>query len=246
MLQDSLIESRGPSKTRKPTTVLISTMLHVIIVGVLLLIPVVQPQALPGLMIAAGLAAPVMPQQQEESTVVRAPADAGPPANPYDSEFIVPSAIPAEIPTIIDAPRGQTYVAPPSSLRGSSVLELLKSAAASAAAEAAPPPAPPMPEPAPVRQIQRIGGSVQQANLIHQVTPRYPPLARQARVQGVVVLEAVISKEGFVDEMKVVAGHPLLTQAAVDAVKEWRYRPTLLNGEPVAVITTITVSFNLN
>ena len=70
-----------------------------------------------------------------------------------------------------------------------------------------------------------------------------PALAKQARIQGVVVLEAEISKEGTIDNLKVVTGHPLLIQAAIDAVKQWRYKPTLLNGEPVPVVTTITVNF---
>jgi serine/threonine-protein kinase len=92
-------------------------------------------------------------------------------------------------------------------------------------------------------QHVRIGGNVIAANLISQVMPVYPPLAKQARIQGVVVLEAEISKEGTIDNLKVVTGHPLLIQAAIDAVKQWRYKPTMLNNEPVPVVTTITVNF---
>jgi protein TonB len=109
-------------------------------------------------------------------------------------------------------------------------------------------PVPPPPPPPPlVVKTERIrqGTGVQAANLIHQVNPVYPPLARQARVQGVVVLEAVISKEGSIESLVVVSGHPLLNQAAVDAVKQWKYRPTMLNGDPVEVITTVTVTFTL-
>jgi protein TonB len=91
----------------------------------------------------------------------------------------------------------------------------------------------------------RRGGDVQAANLIHQVNPVYPTIARQTRVQGVVVMEAVISKDGSVDRLRVISGHPFLSQAAIDAVKQWKYRPTMLNGEPVDVITTITVTFTL-
>jgi protein TonB len=75
------------------------------------------------------------------------------------------------------------------------------------------------------------------------VNPIYPPLARQARVQGVVVLEAIITREGTIHSLRVVTGHPILAQAAADAVQQWRYRPTLLNSDPVEVITTITVTF---
>ena len=82
-----------------------------------------------------------------------------------------------------------------------------------------------------------------QASLVSQVKPVYPPLARQARVSGVVILEAVIGKDGSVAEIKVISGHPLLQQAAIDAVSQWKYKPTLLNGEPVEVVTTVTVNF---
>jgi protein TonB len=82
------------------------------------------------------------------------------------------------------------------------------------------------------------------ANRVSFVQPTYPPLARQARIQGVVILDAVIAKDGSVDELKVISGHPLLTGAAIDAVKQWKYKPTTLNGEPVEVQTTITVTFS--
>jgi protein TonB len=94
-------------------------------------------------------------------------------------------------------------------------------------------------------QPVRRGGTVQAANLIHQVKPDYPPIARLTRTQGVVVLEAVISKDGSIDRLRVVSGPPVLIQAALDAVKQWKYRPTMLNSEPVEVITTVTVTFTL-
>jgi protein TonB len=74
----------------------------------------------------------------------------------------------------------------------------------------------------------------------------YPPLAKQARIQGVVVLEAIINKQGSVENLRVINGHPLLIQSALDAVKQWKYKPTLLNGEPVEVVTQVTVNFNLS
>ena len=86
---------------------------------------------------------------------------------------------------------------------------------------------------------------MQSARLVNQARPQYPPLARQARVQGTVKLEAVISKDGTIEELKVVSGHPLLVQAALDAVRQWRYQPTELNGVAVEVITTIDVNFTL-
>jgi protein TonB len=81
--------------------------------------------------------------------------------------------------------------------------------------------------------------------LIHQVKPSYPPLARQARIQGTVVLQAVIGKDGSIQGLKVVSGHPMLAPAALEAVKQWKYKPYYLNGEPVEVDTTINVNFTL-
>jgi TonB family protein len=91
----------------------------------------------------------------------------------------------------------------------------------------------------------RVGGNVQQANLITKVNPVYPPDAKMARIQGVVTLTAVIGREGSVENIEVISGHPLLVPAATDAVKQWVYKPTLLNGNPVEVITQIDVNFTL-
>jgi protein TonB len=104
--------------------------------------------------------------------------------------------------------------------------------------------APPPPKPTQTRIRQ--GGAVTAASLINRVQPVYPPLARQTRISGTVRLHAIISKSGGVQQLEVISGHPLLVQAALDAVKQWRYRPTTLNGEPVEVDTTIDVIFSLN
>jgi protein TonB len=116
---------------------------------------------------------------------------------------------------------------------------------------AAPPPPPPPPPPAaekpkPPAAPIRVGGNVQAANLVRQVRPTYPPLAKQARIQGTVKFNAVIAKDGTIQNLTVQSGHPMLVQAALEAVKQWLYKPTLLNGEPVEVITTIDVNFTLN
>jgi TonB family protein len=94
-------------------------------------------------------------------------------------------------------------------------------------------------------QTIRIGGNVQSANLLMKVNPVYPPLAKQARIQGVVHLTTTIGAEGTVQNIEVMSGHPLLVPAAMEAVKQWVYKPTLLNGAPVAVITQVDVNFTL-
>jgi protein TonB len=92
----------------------------------------------------------------------------------------------------------------------------------------------------------KLGGLVKSATLIRRVEPQYPVLAKTARVQGVVELVGVISTDGHLKEVRLVSGHPLLARAAIDAVSQWLYLPTTLNGEPVEVIAPITVTFRLN
>ncbi len=116
-----------------------------------------------------------------------------------------------------------------------------------AAPSAAPPPPPIKEAPKPTTpQRIRVGGNVQQANLTRKVTPQYPPLAKQARIQGTVKFTAVIGKDGSIQNLQLVSGHPLFVEAARQAVAQWQYKPTLLNGEPVEVVTTIDVNFTLS
>jgi protein TonB len=110
-----------------------------------------------------------------------------------------------------------------------------------------PPPAVPVEAAAPAPQERiKIGGRLQAARLIHRVLPVYPPLARQAHIQGPVQLTAVIGKDGEIRELRVVSGNPLLAPAAMDAVRQWRYAPAYLNEQPVEVVTEITVIFTLH
>jgi protein TonB len=115
---------------------------------------------------------------------------------------------------------------------------------------APPPPPPPAVKPSDVvkPQVQRVavGGKVQDALLVRKVIPRYPELALRARVEGKVTFSALIGANGMIQGLQLVSGHPLLVGAATDAVRQWLYRPTLLNGEPVEVATTIEVTFTLN
>jgi periplasmic protein TonB len=106
----------------------------------------------------------------------------------------------------------------------------------------APPPTPPLAPPAPVR----VGGLVKAPQKTRDVAPRYPLVAQQTKVQGVVILEAVISESGLVQSVRVLLSKPLLDEAAVEAVRQWRFTPTLLNGQPVPVVMTVTVNFRLD
>ena len=102
------------------------------------------------------------------------------------------------------------------------------------------------PLPHPFNGPLRVGGNVQAARAIKKVAPVYPEEARAARISGVVRLHVIIGKDGKIEQLEVISGHPLLQQAALDAVRQWRYQQTLLNGEPVKVDTTIDVIFSLN
>ena len=100
-------------------------------------------------------------------------------------------------------------------------------------------------EPAKPTAPVRVGGNIHAPAKLNNVPPVYPPMAKQARVEGTVILEATISAQGRVTELKVLRGIPLLDNAAVDAVRQWSYSPTLLNGSPVSVVMTVTVNFHL-
>jgi protein TonB len=103
----------------------------------------------------------------------------------------------------------------------------------------------PMTSTAEAPQRIRVGSNVQKAKLLQHPEPAYPPLAMQARISGVVRLNAVIGKDGAVEKLTVASGHPLLVPPAMEAVKQWVYSPTLLNGQPVVVVTQIEVEFTL-
>jgi protein TonB len=113
---------------------------------------------------------------------------------------------------------------------------------------ATPPPPPPKPvavaEPAPVTRLT-VGGDVMASKLLHRVQPVYPEIARRARIQGSVLLHGVITREGRISKLRVLSGHPLLVKAAMDAVSQWLYSPTLLNQKPVEVEAPIEVRFIL-
>ena len=100
-------------------------------------------------------------------------------------------------------------------------------------------------EPTPIKRI-RVAARVAEANLIHDVTPQYPPEAGRARLEGTVLLMAVIGKDGSVKDVRVESGLPILAQAAIDAVRQWRYKPYMIDGEPVEVDSRITINFTLS
>jgi protein TonB len=162
----------------------------------------------------------------------------------------VPVSIPAQAVMIDDPPRDNEPVGVEDGVRGFDVgtaaLGLLRPIAAPPRA-VEPAVVAPLVKAAPstTRQI-RATSALQMARLLHRVEPLYPPLARQTRISGTVELTGVIGTDGRIRELRVVSGHPFLAASALEAVRQWVYEPTLLNGEPVEVIAPITVNFRLN
>ena len=238
---DDLVESSVVrKKTNTGWAVILSTIVQVCVLVVLILIPLIYTQALPKAMMATLLIAPPPPPPPPPP-----PAEAPKIVKPVarliqQGKLMQPRAIPKQVEVFKEAEL------PPEAPVAGGVLGGvdggLLGGLGSGPAVAAPPPPPPAP-----KQTQRIklGGQVVAAKLVAQPHPVYPPLARQARIQGNVVLHAIIDKDGRVGELQVISGHPLLVQSALEAVKNWRYQPTQLNGDPVEVDTTITVSFVL-
>ena len=250
---DHLLESTSQhERTKTPLTMTLSIIIHTILIVVLVIIPLLFPETLSGSM--------------QQLTFLVAPPPPPPPPRPpppavtvvqkvikrvEDNTFRAPVEIPKEVKTIVDeGPPPDTNIGGvvggvPGGMTGGQIGGVIGGVIGGAPSPVAPPPPPPPPPPKPPQRV-RVGGNVQAANLIRQIKPPYPPLARQARIQGQVVLEAIINKQGSVENLRVISGHPLLIQSALDAVKQWKYKPTLLNGEPVDVITTVTVNFNLS
>jgi len=252
MLEDCFVESRRSKSGRRPVTVLLSTTFHALIVIALVILPLFRLQVLPQIQVSPPLP-PLRFSSGVDKIIELVPTKSG--GAPRTSEprpLTAPTTIPLETVIAPDIPLpdstplqrvgGSDGPASPTGISrfGSDYKDIVPPPP-KPVLEVPPPPIPVSPPKAPIR----VGGAVQQANLVFQVRPVYPELAIRTRVQGSVVLEAVITKEGTIGSLKLLSGHPLLVQAAMAAVDQWRYRPTLLNGEPVEVVTAITVNFVL-
>jgi protein TonB len=238
---DSLLENSWAQRTRRSWTTLISFAVQALGLVLLLLVPLWKTVGLPtqhtlSTPISLGRAVPVSPGL----TAQIAPATAVQ-SNFHSDRLMQPSRIPAVIAMTAEelsapAPVGTgtgvegvglpgTSIGLPTSLLSGSRPVLL-------------------PAPASVARTFRTS-SMLEGSLIRRVQPVYPALARSARIQGTVVLFAVISRAGTIDNLRVLSGHPLLVPAAIDAVRQWRYHPYILNSEPIEVETQITVNFLL-
>ncbi len=241
MFEELVVSSPHPSKTRKPMTVLFSALFQVLFVVILILIPLIYTEALPRTMMATLLVAPPPPPPPPPPPAPTQIVHVKPQVHLMDAgKLVAPKVIPKDIKIIKeDAPEMDQGMAGgvPGGVAGGSMGGVIGGVIGGMGG-----PAPPRPAQSRIKQ----GGNVTAASLINRVQPVYPPLARQTRISGTVRLHAIIGKDGSIQQLEVMSGHPLLQQAALDAVRQWRYRPTLLNGEPVEVDTTIDVIFSLN
>ena len=241
MFADSMLEISWAQRSRRGWMTLTSFALQAVSAGFLLLLPLIGTTALPQL---RPLSPPISlaPPPGQPPTPSHPQSTAIPQSNMLGNVLLAPRHIPTVVQNVVDdvappqlGPSGP-YV--PGSTGAGDPNGILNSIGNAAN--------PMMPHPlVPTPRVLRVS-HMSEGDLIHKVQPDYPPLARSARIQGPVVLQAVISRQGTIENLRVLTGHPMLVRAAIDAVSQWRYRPYALNNEPVEVETQITVIFSLS
>jgi periplasmic protein TonB len=245
MFEDSLIESGGRLSTKRGMTTTLSFVFQAVLVGILVLIPLLFTEALPKTQLMTFLVAPPPPPppppppaaapvkivKQVQTDIVNGQLRT-PTKIPEKVQMIKEDEAPPPVMSAAGVVGGVPGGVPGGSMGG--VIGGIISSTPVAVPKVATP------------QRVRVSQGVTQGLLIRKVQPAYPPLARQARIQGSVLLQAEISKDGTIQNLRLISGHPMLAPAAIEAVKQWRYKPYILNGEPVEVETQITVNFTLS
>src|SRR5579884_3607074 len=246
MFEDSLLESGGRLRTKRGWTTILSFILQSLLVAILILIPLLYTEALPKQQLMTFLVAPPPPP----------PPPPPPAAAPVKAVKVVQTDIvscqlrtPTKIPEKVQMIKEEEAPPPvmasggvvggvPGGVPGGSMGGVIGGIIGNTPVA--------VPKVATPQRV-RVSQGVTQGMVLHKVNPVYPALARAARVQGSVVLAAIIGKDGTIQNLHVISSSsPLLIQAALDAVKQWRYRPYILNGEPVEVDTQVTVNFTLS
>jgi periplasmic protein TonB len=237
MFEDSLMESGGKIRTNQKYTTTLSFVIEAVVVGFLILLPLLITEALPLHQLNSFLVAPPPPPPPPPPPAA-APVQKVIQHEVVNGELRTPSKIPKQIKMI------KEEETPPSTgvmggvvggVPGGQVGGVMGSIIGSGA----PPPKVAAP------QKLRVSQGVAEGNLLRKIEPQYPQMAKVAHIQGDVLLAATISKGGAIENLHQISGHPILVQAAMEAVKQWKYKPYLLNGEPVEVETTIKVSFKM-
>ncbi len=250
LFEDSLLDSSVAQRKRRTWATLLSLVLQLFLIGLLLLLPLWFTDVLPKQQLLVFLEAPPPPPPPPPPAAsTPSPKVVKVTSNIANGRLRTPNRIPAKVQMVKedDAPApvattGGMVGGVPGGIPGGQLGGVIGGIISSSSSLAA---VPKLSQPAPAVQRVRVSQGVTKGLLIYRVEPAYPPLAKQARIQGVVVLTAIIGKDGNVQNLQLVSGHPLLAPAAIEAVKQWRYKPFLLNGQPVEVETTVTVNFRV-
>jgi protein TonB len=248
MFEQAILQQRGRSWTLAASLTMQSAF-----AGGILLLSIWTIDRLPGVTLPVPLPSlPASPRPAEIVASERSAAAAFTSRALREKVFIAPSRIPDRVAVVIDDVNSAPPAGVVSGLTGTGLPPGLYTGTPLHHAEqevVAPPPTPAEP-PALIRakpaKILHLGGNVLAGKLLRKVIPEYPALARQMRVAGTVRLTGIVATDGRVRDLSVIEGHPLLVQAAVQAVRQWIYQPTLLNGEPVEVTAPIEVHFRLD
>src|ERR1700691_4924848 len=240
MFDDLVVSSANPKRTNNSWTVALSAIIQACLLGILILIPLIYTEALPKTLLTTFLVPPPPPPpppppaaaiQRIVKPVVRLI---------HNGQMMAPTVVPKKVEMIKEEemPPDVGAVGVVGGGPGGQAGGVLGGIIGGSGGGMPPPPKA-------TPQRIRVGGNVAAAKLVRQVTPLYPPIAKTAHISGTVILHAVIAKDGTIQNLDYVSGPPLLMKNAMDAVRQWRYSPTLLNGEPVEVDTTISVVFTL-
>ncbi len=235
MFEDSLVESTGRIRTRSIWFAIGSFFLQAALLMALILISYFYPVALPRHALMMRLLAPPPPPMRTELPAHTAATRAASPM--ILATLTAPTVVPRHAAMVDDRPPGAIDVSGGNHDSGMGLPDALWRTAV---------PRPAVVEPSPRQGPLRISAGVAAGRLIAPIRPMYPVIARSARIQGIVIIEATISKEGMVEHARVVRGHPMLADAALNAIVQARYLPYKLNGNPIEVETTIQVVFTLN
>ena len=251
LFADSLLETSGGQRRRRTWATFVSLGLQCVLVSVLVLVPLWFTDVLPSQQMVTFLVAPAPPppppppaaRASATVKVVKVATDI------VNGQLRTPGRIPEKVQMIKEAEEpppitttGGVVGGVPGGIPGGQLGGVIGSIISESSRLAA---VPKLSKPAPTVQRVRVSQGVTKGMVVYRIEPAYPPLAREARIQGVVVLTAIINKDGNIQNLQLVSGHPMLAPAAIDAVKHWRYKPFLLNGQPVEVETTVTVNFRM-
>ena len=246
LFADTLFESKRNVNGRRRWMTVLSLAIQGVLLCIAVLVPLIYTEALPRQQLLTLLIAPPPPPPPPPPAVQEVIKR----VRPIETEMVggqlrTPARIPSQIAMIHEeepppaVSSGGVIGGVPGGIPGGQLGGVIGGIIGSASNVV-----PRAPKLEPTMRV-RVSQGVSSGRLINKVEPVYPQLARTARVQGQVVLTAMISKDGTIQDLRVLSGHPLLVQAALDAVRQWRYKPYLLNGEPVEVETTVTVNFTL-